>query len=210
MGIYRCSRRVRTMSATTSTLAPEEIGAALARSFQGWHVSNQSAMGRTLTALIYKHAGAGKLIAEHIATTGAVQVTPGSEPAAVSASTGNFEPLTINVRGGTAHCATTLCTVKGFVVPTNRYLRARSILISKMNEIKGDVQNAYAKPPTGSLGASQGSYGPEPPPELFEDYLSPLYRRAIDLARKVDEATNASWRDPRSRQAVAAQFGNAG
>ena len=78
-----------------------------------------------------------------------------------------------------------------------------------MNEVKSDVQQAYNKPPPGSLGARPEMYGPEPRPELFDDHLSPLYRRAIDLARKVDEATNASWRDPRSRQAVSAQFGNA-
>lgn len=197
------------MSARTTTVEPEDIGAAIARAFQGWHVSNQAAMGRTLTALILKHSGSGALITEHIQATGAVRIEPNSEPAAVNASTGNFEQLKINVRGGTAHCATTLCTVDGYVVPTNRYLRARSILISKMNEVKGDVQNAYKKPPPGSLGAQPGTFGPNAPSELFQDYLSPLYRRAIDLARKVDESTNASWRDPRSRQAVAVQFGNA-
>ena len=75
------------MSARTTTVEPEDIGAAIARAFQGWHVSNQAAMGRTLTALILKHSGSGALITEHIQATGAVRIEPNSEPAAVNAST---------------------------------------------------------------------------------------------------------------------------
>ena len=193
------------MSTVVTTLPPEDIGAALARAFQGWHVSNQAALGRTLTAMVVKASPSGSTVAAHIAATGAVQATPQSEPRAVLASSGNYEPLTINARGGSAHCATTLATIEGYYVPTSRYLRARSIFLAKLNAVKAGTVGALRPPPPQSLGASPEPFA-APPTRLFTDRFSALYRRCIELARKVDDATNASWRDPRSRVAVSAQF----
>ena len=187
---------------------PEEIGAFLATKFQGWHTSNQNALGRTLEAWALKNSDLGRLIESQLKQVKDVccDDKPG-EVTVMSKVSGCYTPAYINLRGGSHYCATTTCSVKGYFVPTAKYLRARTIVCAKLRAAKKYYAGARKPPEPGSVGGNMtGDSTDELPDIVWSESISPTYCRAIELAKKIEESTNAGWRDPRSRSAVATQF----
>ena len=193
---------------TVQRVDPVEIGRALARAFQGWHVSNQTAMGRTLSAIVPKGCVNGAQIAEHIANHRAVNVDTDDEARQLAGPHGNYEALTINVRGGSAHCATTLCEVNNFVVPTVEYTHAKAAFLQQLHVHKLYRQRgpSQGKPPPGTVGADTTQYVTTYPPDLLTTRYQGALLRAIELSKKLRKTADAGWRDPRSRQATEAQL----
>lgn len=206
-----CQERSATMEANgrSKESTAQEMAKALVGMFQGWHVSNQQALGRSLAAIIPQNCANGKQIAEHIQKSKAVMMEPNTELSVMGQGTGNFEPLTINLRGGSSHCATTVMTIKGYFVPAVRYLRAKAIFLNKLEMYRLSVKSSLKKPPPGSLGDLKLEFTKGYPNEMLKDELSGLLIHCIELAKKTDECTNSSWRDHRSRLAITAQFDEA-
>jgi len=187
---------------------PGEIGAFLARTFQGWHTSNQKALGRTLEAWALKESELGKLVQSQL--EGITDICCDAEPgevAVMSKIPGCYTPAYINLRGGSHYCATTTCSVKGFFIPTSKYLKARSIVCAKLRAASKYYAEARNKPSANSVGANLSTIQSDALPDIvWNEAIVPIFCRAIELAKKIEESTNASWRDPRSRSAVSSQF----
>lgn len=199
---------IATTMSIVQQVDPTEIGRALAQSFQGWHISNQTALGRTLSAIIPHHCTNGNQITEYIQSSNAVNINTDAEARQLGGPHGNFENLTINVRGGSAHCATTLCEIKNYVVPTIEYTHAKAAFLQQLHIHKMYRQNGpgQGRPRAGTIGADTTHYVDSYPAALLTPRYQGALLRAIELCKKLRKTADAGWRDPRSRQATEAQL----
>lgn len=193
------------MEYSQKQISPEQVGAQLAKLFQGWHVSNMQAAGRTLYCWAVQNSEAGKQIEKQLQASNAMN-EGNVEVKAMKDSPDNFEPVRIRIRGGSDYCATTLCDVKGYYTPTNSYLLAKDFVLQAMRATTAEAQYNYAPPPATSIAGQAGNLSTMPTSVFTTPQLLQVYKASIDLAKKIRTSTEAGWRDPRSRQAVETQF----
>lgn len=192
------------MDAASVQLTPRELGAALAKCFQGWHVSNLGAAGRTLMAWVPRASATGETITSLISqNAAAVKVSDDDEARQMSGPGDNYRPLSVRIRGGTEYCATTECDLYGYVYPTPEYLAAKAAVVKSVELVAEDSQYGYYKPVRGSVGFG----GAVDLSVVWNDSnLIEIYKTAIAMAKSRLAAADPAWRDPRSRLAADAQF----
>lgn len=210
-GVYGSPPAVsRAMEAVAVNLdGGDAFAARLWDTWNGWHMSNDAAAGRTIRAVIPFDSHAGNQLASTLTDcNGAISA---KDPELIAAgikragsAVPNFEPFRVRVRGGGPHSATTTCDVTGYYISTSTYRKAKSIVIDAIellrlratdgiDVLEGDLlrQLVAAKSAVTTV-----------PPSVF-DNTPDHYRRAIDAAAQIAAGSTKEWRDPRSREAAA-------
>lgn len=193
------------MDTNSQRARADEVAEKLFDTFQGWHVSNQRAAGRTLFAWARRTSAVAVAIEERIKSEGAKKARGNNadpEVKAMLGTTGNVKPLTVRIRGGSAYCATTSCDVVGYYVLTETYNQAKALVRQAIASVVREAKYNYTRPPPGSLAAARSDWDDA----VFGDGRLKDYHAAIDLATKIRHSAEAGWRDPRSREATAIQF----
>lgn len=193
------------MDAAELQVSAEDIGAMMAKTFQGWHVSNMGAAGRTLFAYVPINCSTGSAIASEIQSSNAVHANAASnnpaeqEAFAMQGGGTNYRPFTVRVRGGSDYCAATECDVAEYYKPTAEYEAAKSAVVEGCNSVIADSKFGFRQPSSDGIAVN----GVADLSKVWNNMgMLEVYRTAIDLAKKRLSSADAAWRDPRSRVAV--------
>ena len=189
---------------------PHDIaGFELARMFQGWHIANMESASRTVAAYVPQFSDMGASILKHCMSQPGVRSEHDKEViAARIRDQDNFSPIVVKVRGGSEYCATTLCDVNNFLVPSKEYAAAKLYVVTAVNrELLLKRKGLGSCKPNSFLALfKRPSLDDIDESWFIEPTFAALTGEVIEVSKRIIDSAAPQWQDPRSRAEARTQF----
>lgn len=191
-----------------SSVKLNDAGEYLAQKFQGWHIGNVASESRTVSAFIPFSSSLGSSIITYIQAMPNVQSADSEEVLlAKKTDPDNFNPVQIKIRGGSDYCATTVCDVQNYMIPSPEYMTAIEYVIKMINRdlilAKGGVGKGAAN---SFLERYKGRTLKYFSPNWFKPPYGGTIMDLVTVSKRIIDGSEPAWRDPRSRGEAESQF----